>query len=315
MADASTIASGANMSANASSAVPLNGTMVNFADDPLAFLLSHTDVVLLDLQLIASTLAIIFVGAHGALRRPPSAAPARAGKKGKKKRDDADHFAEGFRASDAVVLPLVAGVVLAGLYYLIKWLQDPDLLSRIMRGYISAASLMSLGMLAADALHVFTAIVFPAVWADRRGAVFRVDPAKRCQWRLEGRGEEPTRVLDEKKTSPFPDPVARLLGLLLSDEKWWGLRLLLKEEWTFVLAVHGIGRSKFGVTLNGLLGPLAAGCVAVVYFLAPNPLLNNILGLGLCYGAFMFVSCTSFGIGSAVLAGLFVYDIVMVFYT
>jgi len=303
-----------NMSANAAPLGFLNGTTANFTDDPLAFLLSHTDVVLLDLQLIASTLAIIFVGAHGALRRPPSAAPARSKKNGKK-RESEDQFTEGFQASDAIVLPFVAGLVLTGLYYLIKWLQDPDLLNKIVRGYISVASLMSLGMLAADALHVLTTVVFPAVWSDRRGNVFRIDPSQRCQWRLEGRGEAAKRVRDEKRTSPFPDPIAWIPRLLLKDETWWSLRLLLKEEWTFELAAHGLGRTKFGVTLNGVLGPLVAGCVAVVYFLAPNPLLNNVLGLGLCYGGFMFVSCTSFGIGSGVLAGLFVYDIIMVFYT
>ena len=76
-----------------------------------------------------------------------------------------------------------------------------------------------------------------------------------------------------------------------------------------------MGSETFGITLNGLFGTLLGACLAVLYYSTANLTLNNIMGLGLCYGAFLVLSCTSFAIGSMVLIGLFFYDIIMVFYT
>ena len=43
--------------------------------------------------------------------------------------------------------------------------------------------------------------------------------------------------------------------------------------------------------------------------------LSNLLGSSFSYASLIMMSPTSFPIGTMVLAGLFVYDIVMVFYT
>ena len=43
--------------------------------------------------------------------------------------------------------------------------------------------------------------------------------------------------------------------------------------------------------------------------------LTNIMGFGFCYGTLQLMSPTTFWTGTLVLAGLFIYDIVMVFYT
>lgn len=53
----------------------------------------------------------------------------------------------------------------------------------------------------------------------------------------------------------------------------------------------------------------------MAYFMTGWVWLSNILGAAFCYAAFTMISPTSFLIGTMVLAGLFVYDIVMVFYT
>src|SRR5689334_807902 len=110
------------------------------------------DLVIVQLQMVLSAMAIIYIGAHGALRRPPSAAPrvprARDGKpktlNAAAARKEEERFAEGFQASDAIVFPILAAVALIGLYYLLHWLDDPDILSKFMRYYFSVASLASL---------------------------------------------------------------------------------------------------------------------------------------------------------------------------
>jgi len=43
--------------------------------------------------------------------------------------------------------------------------------------------------------------------------------------------------------------------------------------------------------------------------------LTNLMGFGFCYGTLQIMSPTKFWTGSLVLGGLFIYDIVMVFYT
>ncbi|KAK3393161.1 signal peptide peptidase-domain-containing protein [Podospora didyma] len=261
-------------------------------------------------QVIFSALAIIWVCAHGALRRPPSAAPAK--QVGNKKAKD-DQFTEGFAASDAIMLPIFAGATLIGLYYLIEWLQDPDILNKIIRVYMSVISIASLGRLSGDALEILTSLVFPSIWADRSGNVYHVDPIRRRQvLRDEVTGNE---TLAENKRTPFP---SLLSDVSLSDRLGkivWEIRHLLTEEWTVRFAIHGLMFWKFHLKLNSLLGFVVSLLIAGVYYLTALPSLSNLLGSAFSYTAFSMLSPTSFGIGTMVLVGLFVYDIVMVFYT
>ncbi|KAJ3503375.1 hypothetical protein NM208_g16528 [Fusarium decemcellulare] len=89
------------------------------------------DFLLLELKLVFSAIGIIYLGAHAALRRPPSAAPAK--KKPGDKHEGDERFAQGLEPSDAIMFPLMAAFVLVGLYYLIQWLQDPNILNKILR--------------------------------------------------------------------------------------------------------------------------------------------------------------------------------------
>jgi len=294
----------------------VNGT--DTRPDPLWWALGlvsdHKDFIFLQSRLFLSAVLIIYVGAHGALRRPPSAAPRRHKTTGKRKKER-DQFAEGLQASDAIMFPLIAGAILVGLYYLIQWLKDPTILNKILRAYMSVASIVTTGKLFGDGLHLLTSLVFPSVWVDGRGWIFRVDSAKQCQWRLGGPGEESPRTRDGEKKTPLPGSLAAVLGSRVGTGFLWSARRLLREEWSVVLAVHGLGREKFGITLNGMVGCILALGVSILYSLTGISWLNNVMGLGLCYGSFMVMSCTSFFVGSLVLLGLFIYDIIMVFYT
>jgi len=259
-------------------------------------------------QVLFSALSIIWLGAHASLRRPPSAAPAKT--RGKRQPKE-DKFTEGLVASDAIMFPLVAGVMLIGLYYLIDWLQDPDILNKFIRGYMSIFSIVSLGGLCGDALTILTSLVFPSVWADGSGRLYRIDPARRCQVLVNGEEETPV----EGKEAPFPGFFARLPLSEGSKLLAWEIRNLFTEEWTVRLAVHGLVNVKFDIRFNQIIGFPVAVLVAIAYNRTQWYIWANLLGSAFSYAAFALMSPTSFGIGTIVLAGFFVYDIIMVFYT
>ncbi|KAK0730056.1 signal peptide peptidase-domain-containing protein [Lasiosphaeris hirsuta] len=262
-------------------------------------------------QVLFSALSIIWLAAHGSLRRPPSAAVVKV-KKGKKQPND-DQFAEGFTASDAIMLPVVAGGVLIGLYYLIEWLQDPDMLNKILRVYLSTMSIASLGRLSGDALEILTSLVFPNMWADRQGAIHHIDPENRSQFVLDtATGAE--RTVAEMKT-PFPGFLSTVSLSKPVTKTAWEVRHMLTEEWTLKFAIHGLISLNFDLKLNTLLGFPVAIIVTMIYHLTGWHVLSNLLGSAFSYTAFSLMSPTSFIIGTEVLVGLFVYDIVMVFYT
>lgn len=263
------------------------------------------------LLVIVSALAIIWLGAHGSLRRPPSAAPAKL-KKGEK-RPKEPKFVEGLVASDAITFPVLLGAVLIGLYYLIQWLQDPAILNKLLRGYMSVMSVAGLATLAGDSLNLLASLVFPDIWADRAGRVYHVDPDRRCQYVVDRETGEETAV--RGKETPLPGPLSDLPLSPASTRFLWRLRHLLNEEWRLRLAVHGTTLLEHDVRLTDLLRFAIAGAVAVAYHLTAWHAVSNLLSVAMCYAAFMMFSPTSFVIGTMVLAGLFVYDIVMVFYT
>ncbi|KAL2167977.1 hypothetical protein VTG60DRAFT_567 [Thermothelomyces hinnuleus] len=263
------------------------------------------------LLVVLSALGVIWVGAHGSLRRPPSAAPPKL-KKGKKKREE-EKFIEGLVASDAIRFPLMLAAVLMGLYYLIQWLQDPSILNKILRGYMSIMSIAGLGALAGDALDILTSLVFPTMWADGKGQVYHIDSHRRCQYVVDKETAEETVI--RSKDTPLP---GRLSDLKLSPALkrfLWELCHLLTQDWTARLAVYGKTLAKVDLQVNDLLRFAIAGLVAAAYHWTGWDALSNLLSMAMCYFSFLMFSPTSFTIGTMVLASLFIYDVVMVFYT
>ncbi|KAK4153092.1 signal peptide peptidase-domain-containing protein [Chaetomidium leptoderma] len=263
------------------------------------------------LLIVFSALGIIWLGAHGALRRPPSAASPKL-KKGEKKREE-EKFTEGLVASDAIRFPIMLAAVLVGLYYLIQWLQDPAILNKVLRGYMSIMSIAGLGTLAGDVVDNLTSLIFPTMWADGNGQVYRIDPQRRCQYVVSKETGEETII--EGKDTPLPGWLSNLASSTSSKWFLWELRHLLTEEWTVRAVVYGKPLVKFELRANDLLRFTIAGAVAVAYHLTGWNALSNLLSLAMCYASFMMFSPTSFNIGTMVLASLFVYDVVMVFYT
>ncbi|KAK1829501.1 signal peptide peptidase-domain-containing protein [Podospora conica] len=273
-------------------------------------MLMKPEFLLVEAQVIFSALSIIWLGAHASLRRPPSAAHPKP-KNGKKKAKDVQ-FAEGFTASDVIMIPVMASAVLVGLYYALEWLKDPDILNRILRVYLSTMSIASLGAATGHALDILTSLVFPGLWVDRKGTLFRVDPDHQRQMKVAEGGVE-TEVVEIK--TPFPSFLSTLPLSPGKIQAAWEIRNLLTEEWTVRLAAHGLGLAEFNVKLNTLLGFLVAIAATIAYNTTKWFFLPNLLASAVCYESFSLMSPTSFSIGSSIMAALFFYDIIMVFYT
>ncbi|ROT34726.1 signal peptide peptidase family protein [Sodiomyces alkalinus F11] len=279
-------------------------------------------LLLMHARIILTSLAIIYTGAHASLKRPASAAPARGGKSGSgkhKKKEEEEQQMHGLVLSDAILLPVFAGATLVGLYYLIQWLNDPELLNKILRVYLSFMGVASMTTLVADGIQLATSFVFPNYFRVR-GALYHVDGVENRVVVLRPGG--PTRQVSARaggdREGSFHSPVPWRFGWLQGRKTagfLWQLRHLLTEQWTVKLRLHGVIDEKLKVRFSHIVGFVAAVVMVATYNVTTSKMLGNIMGYAFCYGTLLLLSPTSFCIGSLVLAGLFVYDIVMVFYT
>ena len=320
MADNSTVLDGALDTLNAT----LNSTAPSSSGSAWETL-RDLDFLLLEAKLVFSALGIIYVGSHAALRRPPSAAPApsrkKPGKKGEHDDDDDEEEEEeeepfahqGLELSDAIMFPLMAGIILMGLYYLIQWLNDPSIISKILRWYMSTMSILSMLTLYSHGIDLVTSFVFPRYWRGRDGSLRKVDQNERVVRPCDDVGNSVEGELASR--SPLPSFVSVLAPSERTRKAAWDLRGVFTQEWLFRLYIHGMGEEKTKIRFSHMIALVASLGTAVVYSSTTSPFLSNVLGYGLCYGSFLMLSPTDLLIATLVLSGLFVYDIVMVFYT
>lgn len=313
--DSALLAASEMSATNMTESLLANQTLAEQLSALPALLWDNRGFFLLECRIIFTAMACIYIGSHAALRRPPSANPPKRGKKGgpREKRDEEDQFVQGLLPSDAIVFPIMAGVMLMGLYYLIKWLEDPDILNKILKVYFSAMSLASMGKLFADSLHFLTGFVFPTVWTSRDGKLYHVDPLRKGQWRNADDSEG--QVYDDKKKTPLPGWLSEWSLSDASNKFLWEVRHSLLEQWTVRFSVHGIVNETLKVKFNDILGVVLAVGANVLYYTTESTFLSNVMGYAFSYAGIILLSPTTFATGTAVLFGLFFYDIYMVFYT
>ncbi|KAF4448461.1 hypothetical protein F53441_8129 [Fusarium austroafricanum] len=292
----------------------LNSTFDNGESRFSAFAyLQDQSFLLLELKLVLSAIGIIYLGAHAALRRPPSAARTkRKNKNGVKSYDD-ERVTQGLEPSDAVLFPLMAGVVLVGLYYLIQWLQDPDILNKILRWYMSTMSIASLVSLYSHGIEVVASLVFPRYWRGRDGRVRAVDQKTRSVQVCDDAGNSENAT--PQTGNPFPGPFAFLAFSEKIRKMGWEVRGLLTRHWGIKLFIHGMGKEEGRIKFAHVVSLVTALATALIYSSTTSPLLANTLGYAMCYGSLLLISPTDFLTSTLILVGLFFYDIIMVFYT
>lgn len=265
-------------------------------------------------HLILSALLPIYAGAHASLSRPSSAAKPKKKANTAGENEDDDEWTdkkpkmEGLEPSDALMFPLVAGLTLGVLYFIIKWLEDPAVLNKILSFYFSQMGLFFTAAFLTDGLVVARSFVFPTSYSSR-GNQWKVEQSNTLS--IASKGE----VRVERK-SPLPG----LLGAIPLPSAvlsfLWTLRGLVYQKLRLHLKVRNLANIK---TRFGILDVIGAGTslAAVVYFafVAKPWWMTNLLGFSFCYGSLQFMSPSSFLTGSMILSSLFLYDIYFVFFT
>lgn len=265
------------------------------------------------LHLIISAILPIYTGAHASLTCPTSAAkPSKSRKRPSNKdtddepEEEATSKIEGLSASDALLFPLMAGLTLGGLYLIIKWLEDPAMLNKILNWYFAAFGVWGLAKLFNDWSNVTTSYIFPnRYYSD--GQIWLVDDHSRI---FRSRSA-PLRV----RQSPLPGFFSKIpLTPLLQRFSW----ALYRSYPTICLRFHLRPHNKTHIHIHRstLLSFLAAISIILYYNLVSRPwYLTNVLGLAFAYNALQFISPTTSTTGSLLLMSLFIYDIYFVFFT
>ncbi|KAI1430763.1 signal peptide peptidase-domain-containing protein [Xylaria sp. CBS 124048] len=285
-------------------------------------ILLANDMALLSLEfrILFVSIACIYIASHAALCRPPSAKSLKKDKhKNKKKRvedaEDEDHGGpiEGLVPSDAIRFPVLAGTMLIGLYYLIRWLEDPAILNKIMRVYFSSISIASMNKLFADTLQLVIGFIFPSVWVDTQGTLYHVDSKKKGHWYTRSGTED--RVWDDKKKTPMPGFLSEIKLPDGVNTLLWSIHRLFVQQWNVRLVLHGIVDGMIKIKFSGICGVVFSIVANVLYYTHASTFMSNVMGYAFAYTGIIMLSPTTFATGSSVLFGLFFYDIVMVFYT
>jgi len=279
------------------------------------------------LHLIVSALFPIYAASHASLCRPASAAKPRKRSHTHDERDeeeeDSYYRMEGLSMSDAFLFPILAGLTLTGLYLLIKWLEDPELLNKILNLYFGGFAIIGVTKLVSDLLHVLHSFIFPKLYVSH-SAIWLVDGEKRKAWMIQAgnKGSKPPDVIEAySKGSIFRDtPLPGTLSMLPLPTKFlailWALRDLPNKKWTVKFSIPRLIKFRYRVGIFWILGlTIAIATTAYNTFVANPWWITNLMGFAFSYSALQLISPTTFGIGSLILAGLFLYDIYMVFYT
>ncbi|KAJ5427376.1 Peptidase A22B signal peptide peptidase [Penicillium sp. CMV-2018d] len=271
-------------------------------------------------HLIVSALFPIWIGAHASLTRPSSAA-----KPSKKKTDkDKDEYdtddeeghgplqkMEGLEPSDALIFPLTAGLTLGGLYLVIKWLEDPAILNKILSFYFSNMGLFFAFAFLKDALLMIRSFMFPRYYRQS-GQLWKAKQSERLFMASEDHPAKSNSV----RHSPLPGILGRvplpgmMLGLL------WKCRNVSYQRLKVRAHIRGLFDFKCLVGLLDIISGIFALSAVAYFAFVENPWwLTNFLGFCFCYGTLQFMSPSTFWTGTLIMGSLFFYDIYFVFFT
>lgn len=286
-----------------------NATMDELLEATLRHLAEARPFLPMYAHLLLSALFPIYAGAHASLSRPSSAAkPAR--KQETRAEDDEDaeddeevvQQMEGLSPQDAIVFPVTAGIVLAGLYFLIQR-YGADAINFVLGWYFAAVGVYSVGRLINDAATFILSFVFPTYFSRNR-MLYKINDISRQ-----------TVSVDRKGTSSN-QPAPWAFGPDFVSNSAWRLRSALKQKYTTKGYVSQVIDLKANLTPVNAFSALL-GVASIVYAnLADKPWwLTNLQGFAVCYSALQLMSPTTFATGSLILSGLFFYDIWAVFFT
>ena len=265
-------------------------------------------------HLVLSALFPIYTGAHASLSRPASASKLHKKDKGADAEDEDEdedkvQKMEGLSNSDAIVLPVTAGVTLAALYFLIMR-YGADLINLIMGYYFAGVGVYSVAQLVNDAANMFVSVLFPTYYRSK-GALYKVNPTDHKAIR-QNSNETVTGRNDLPLPTPFPGfPLPQWLV-----NGAWNVRKDLKQRYRLKAYIHTLIDLSMNVTVINLVSSLTGlGTVLYVNTVSKPWFLTNLQGFAVSYSALQLLSPTTFATGSLILSALFFYDIWAVFFT
>ena len=262
-------------------------------------------------HLLISAIFPIFIASHASLTRPSSAA--KRVKKEKKDSEDSEidgeeepvQKIETLTPSDAVIFPILAGCTLAGLYFLLKWLQDPAWLNYILGLYFSQLGLFFAFKFLKDSFTVIRSFIFPTIYSSK-GHLYRVSPK-------DHKYISPT---GDERYSPMPGILSTLRLPNFLNKSLWSLRTLLYARKQLSIHLQDIFKLTTSISLLDILALLISLVVVAWHTFISKPWpLTNFLGFSFCYGALQYTTPTTAWTGTLILCALFVYDIYFVFFT
>jgi minor histocompatibility antigen H13 len=267
-------------------------------------------------HLLASVIFPIYTGAHASLSRPSSAALPEGKKATKTEGDDDDDEAvvqkmEGLSPSDALSFPLLAGATLASLYFLLKWLNDPAILNKILGYYFAQIGLVFGTKFLKDASSVARSVSCPTQYSAD-GGLWKANNARK---RYEASTTSPSQN-GVHQDSPLPG-VFRSIPLPRSFSSGiWRFRETVYAKASLRLHLHKIVTFKSPVDLLDLASMIVTIALVVYHTFISKPWwLTNFMGFSFCYGSLQFISPTTSWTGTLILSALFFYDIYFVFFT
>ena len=266
------------------------------------------------LHVLFSALFAIYTSSHASLSMPSSAAKPSKNRKPPDSDSDAEDESanslqklEGLSPSDAIMFPLLAGCTLAGLYFLIKWLEDPAILNKILNWYFSIFGVLSVARLFTDAMGLGTSFIFPAKYACD-GTVWEIKPKERCA--------QDISTATERRKSPLPGIFSKIKLPSYMLEQLWVLREVPAKRIHVRTYIHRIFEANLQLGTHSLASFVLALAAVLYYNLVAKPWwLTNILGYSFTYTALQFMSPATFWTGTLILSALFCYDIYFVFFT
>lgn len=266
------------------------------------------------LHLLISALFPIWIASHASLVRPTSASkPVTKTGSSSDDEDEPEEVSqkiENLSTSDALLFPLMAGVVLAGLYFLLKNLQDPAWLNWGLNLYFSQMGVFFAYRFLADAFAVLRNIVFPRCYSWK-GALWKIDEDGR-RYIQQNTGE--AQKLEH--TSPLPGPLRGIPLPRFMERSLWSLREKLFNKASMTLHLKGYVTLHATPTILDYYAILLAAVLSYFHAFVAKPWqLTNFFGLAFCYGSLQLTSPSTAWTGTLLLSGLFFYDIYMVFFT
>ena len=272
------------------------------------------------LHLLASALIPIYLGAHASLSAPSSARSLKPRKR-RSPREGDDDIAEAsaeisaggvasLAAKDAIALPVIASMMLSSLYFIIKWLEDPSILNKILGYYFMQVGLVFLTTFSRDTMTVLCSMLLPRQYSHR-GTVWK---ANQTHQKYDATSDK-SPGSQTMRSSPLPALFHRIPLPEAIRNGIWRFHQLAYARFRLSLYIYRILSFQAPVSLLDGVAVCASLSITLFSALKKPWYLSNVVGYAFCYGSIPYMSPTTFWTGTLVLSALFCYDIYFVFFT